>query len=67
MNEASIDAKLSQRQSVTLKKGEHVVEYSSRILGLVSVLENAGHVMTEVEQRQALLRGLLKDDDVPVK
>lgn len=67
VSEASTDAKLSRLQAVVLKKGEHIVEYSKRILGLVSELENAGHVVSEVEQERALLRGLPKDYDVTVE
>lgn len=67
MSKASTDSKLPQLQSVTLKKGDHVVEYSSQILGLVLLLENSGHVVSEVVQKQALLKGLTNDYDVTIE
>lgn len=48
VSKISIDTKLSQLQPFLLKKGEHIVKYSSRILGLVSKLEIAGHIVSEV-------------------
>lgn len=50
VSEASIDAKLLQLQAVVLKNGEHVVVYSGWIMGLVLELENAGHVVSDVER-----------------
>lgn len=67
VSEAKIDTKLSQLQAMILKKGERIVEYLSRILGLVAGLENAGHVVTEVEKKTALLRGMPKDCDMTVE
>lgn len=61
VSEACIDAKLLQLQARVLMKGKHIVKYSSRILELVSRLENAGHVISEVEQKPALLRRLPED------
>ena len=64
VSETAIDSKLMQLQAISMNKGESVVEYSSRIIGLVSELENAGHKISVVEQRRALLRGLPKEFDV---
>lgn len=67
MSEAFIDARLSVVQSLSLIKGEHIVACSSQILGLVSELEIAEHVISEVDRDQALLRGLPKNYDVTVE
>lgn len=64
VSEASIDAKLSALQSIRLDKGEKVVGYSNRILDLVNELESAGHQVSEVEKKRALLRGLTSEFDV---
>lgn len=59
LNGASIDAKISQLQSVVIEKGEHIVKYYSRIFELILELEIAGHdLATEMEQKQAFQRRL---------
>lgn len=50
-----------------LLKGNWIVEYSSRILGLVAVLDHAGHAVLEAEKKRAPLRGMLKDYDMTVE
>lgn len=67
VSEAAVDAKLSQLQSVELEKGERIVEYSSRIVGLVGELQCAGHDVSDLEKKRALLRGLPKEYDVTVE
>lgn len=64
VSEATIDAKLSQLQSMTLEKGEKIIEFSSRIIGLVGELEKAGHDVSVVGKKGILLRGLPADFDV---
>lgn len=64
VSEAALDSKLSQLQSISLKRGEKIVEYSNKILGLVGELESAGYTVSKVEQKHALLRGLPKEFDV---
>lgn len=48
VSEASIDAKLTCLQAISMQKDEHVVEYSSSIVGLVSELQDAEHDVSEV-------------------
>lgn len=61
VSEASIDAKLSKLQALTHRKGEHIVEYSNRFVDLIGELQGAGNLVTLVEQKRALLRGLPKE------
>lgn len=49
VQEKSVDAKLSQLQAMILQKGEYIVKSSSQILGLLSELKNAEHVVPEAE------------------
>lgn len=63
-SEASIEAKLTLLQEMKFAKSESVVDYSSRILGLVSELESAGPKVTNIKKRRALSRGLPKEFDV---
>lgn len=49
VSEADIDAKLPQLQAISPKKGEKIIHYSNRILGLVGELESAVHDMSAVE------------------
>lgn len=67
VGEASIDAKTLQLQAVVIRKGEDIVNYSRQIQGLVSELEIAGHVVSEMAQKQALFRGLPEDYEVTVE
>lgn len=46
--EAAINAKQTQIQAILLCKNGKVVDYSSRLLGLVGKLENAGHSFSAV-------------------
>lgn len=45
VSEAGVDSKLSALQNKSLGKGETVIEYSNRILELVTNLEFAEHAM----------------------
>lgn len=50
--------KNAQLQTTTLRKSKNIVEYSSRIFGLVSKIKNDREVVSEVKQKWALSRGL---------
>lgn len=65
--EASVDAMLSQLQGVSLEKGENIIEYSRRIVGLVGGLDCAGHFVSKVEQKRGMLRGLPVDYNMTEK
>lgn len=49
VSEASIEARPTHFQAISTKKGEHAVEYSTRIVGLVGELQDAGHDVSKVE------------------
>lgn len=59
-----MDSNLCQLQAVTLGERKRNVEVSYRMLGLVSEIESAGHQVSSVEQKRALIRRLPKDFDV---
>lgn len=44
-----------------MHKEEHVQKFSSLILELIFRLENTGHVVSEIQQKQVLLQGLPRD------
>lgn len=58
LSEAAVDAKLTTLRSILLKKDEPIIEYSNRILKLVSELECAGCATSRIEQKPVLLCGL---------
>lgn len=64
VSEATVNAELSQLQTISLNKGEAIVEYSNRIMELVSGLKCAGHSITSIKQKRGLLRGLPEKFDV---
>lgn len=57
--EVSVDAKLTQLQSVALRKGRHMTKYSGRFPGLIFKLEIVRHLVSKRELKQALLCGIL--------
>lgn len=61
------DARLTSLQALTLKRGEHIVEYLSRLIELVSKLEGAGYSVSEMDRKHTLLRGLPNEYDVIVE
>lgn len=50
VSEASIDAKFTRLQALSMHKGEHVVVYLSRLVGQVGELQDAGHNVSEIER-----------------
>lgn len=66
VSESAINAKLFRLQALILKHGEHILEYSNRLVDLIGKLEGAGHSVTMVEQKRTLLRGLLKEYEATV-
>lgn len=62
--EAAIYAKLSQLWAIFRYKVKNIVEYSSRIVGLVGELKSVGYDESNIEQKHGLLRGLREDYDV---
>lgn len=63
VSEAAIEANLSTLQSVSSKKGEQVIQNSRRVLEIVDELESAGHIVSEIEQKKTLQRGLPQEYD----
>lgn len=60
-SEAAIEAKLSELQALQLEKGKKMVTYSNGIGELFIELEIAGHGISEIQKKRALLHGLSKD------
>lgn len=50
MKRPSVDAKQTQLQLTTLRKGKYIAEYCSRILGLIAELKNAGYAVSEISK-----------------
>lgn len=67
IGEASTDGSFHQLRNSHLEKGGHIVEYSSKIMKLVGELESAGHSLSEIDKRHALLFGLSSSYDATVK
>lgn len=55
---AAVDMKSTQLQTIELKKGEKLVEYSKRSLDLVNELHCVAHSLSGTEQKSALFGGL---------
>lgn len=66
-SEAAVEAKLTTLQVIHLKNGESIIEYSSRILELVSELKCTGHAASRIEQNLLLLLGLPTELEVTLK
>lgn len=60
----SIDAKITMFQNIQLSKSETKVEYSNRILKLISELECAGYNIFRAEKKRVMLKGLSRAIDV---
>lgn len=58
VSEAAIDGKLTKLQQIRMGVNEAVIKYSNRIENLVNELEAAGHCVSSLEKKRALLRGL---------
>lgn len=67
MRAVCIDMKFSQLQAVVRNKRKQIVEYTIRILKLVSKLESTELVVSKVERKRMLLRGKAEDFDVTVE
>lgn len=50
--------------AIELKKGEPIIRYSNRLQGLVSEPDVAGHKVSEIDQKRALLCSRTGDFDV---
>lgn len=59
-----MDVKLSQFQSIALKKVKQIVEYSNRLQELVGELDSAVHVVSDSEQKPVHLCELPGDFNV---
>lgn len=64
VSEAAVDSKLCQFQAMTLGISEEFIQFSNRVLELVSELRSSRHQVSTMEQKRASLRGLSKDFDV---
>lgn len=64
VSEAAIDAKLTKLQGVRMTQNEPVIQYSNKIENLVNELAAAGHIVTNLEKKRALLRGLREEFSV---
>lgn len=58
VSDASIDLKLSKQHIVLLKGGVMIILYSKNIFELVNEMESTGNLITEIERKPSLLRGL---------
>lgn len=67
VSKAAIDAELSKSQALTVKKEQHIVEYSNRLVKLIRELEGAGQSVTVVDPNRALLLGLPKEYNLTVE
>lgn len=67
VNDASIAVKLSKFPNCQLENSEKNFDFSNKILELVNELKSAGHLITEIERKRELLRGLSKEVDVTVE
>lgn len=61
MSEALIDARLALMESVSMNKGEHVIEHLGRVIWLLCELENKKYPASETERSHVLLHGILSD------
>lgn len=67
VSEAAIDANVSQLQVNWLREGEEVVTYFNQIAEIVNEVENAGHSISGIEKKRALLRDRSNAFDVTVE
>lgn len=58
VSEAAVDKKLSKWQNIELDEGEMIIEYTNCILEIVCEFDDAGHTISERDQKRALLKGL---------
>lgn len=66
IDEVSINAKSSQLQNAHLEKSKNIVKYLCESVELVAKLESAQHVISEIEEKHALLRRLPMNYDFTV-
>lgn len=53
-----MDAKLSKLQAIHLDQGEKLASHSNRIIKVANEFNGAGHSLSEIEMKRALLRGV---------
>lgn len=64
VSEASIDAKLTRLHEIKMAEKDCVIEYSNKIQNLLNELQAAGHSVSELVMKLALLRGLRNEISV---
>ena len=64
VSEAAIDAKLTKLQQMRMDPEEPVMKYTNKIENLVNELAAAGHPISSLEKKRALLRGLREEFSV---
>ena len=58
VSEASIDANRTRLHELKMREKDSIIEYSNKIQNLVNELQAAGHSISELEMKRALLKGL---------
>lgn len=58
VSEVAVDAKLTKLQQVGIGAKEAVMKYTNKIDNLVNDLSAGGHILSALEKKRALLRGL---------
>lgn len=61
---AVVNAKLTRSHSIHLQKSEKIFKFSTKIAVVINKLDSAGHTISRIKRKRALLRDLPNKYDV---